>query len=303
IRNTNPLQPNAFRPLLVIENQLTRKLRLGRTAVCAFQEVTGCAATWLASQRGGWPDPEVSCDDAMAVIRDQSVHSHNIVIPCYTRCGDEYINGLYMTASPKLGGVWWLRSHMTPASDGFCTNPTSRHYQVDFRFARQQDLGEYTVFSKSFLECGPFDEWTLNQMSEYGVTGISACAGALWEWPEEECGRPLATKESEATADAETDAPKVFEYRLGRAYPNPCNGCSGVTVEYSLAGVSVPRFELYDLLGQRVLSMGEGMKAPGEYALRWDLRDFGGKRVPPATYILQMRTEGFVGRTPLVVIR
>ena len=65
----------------------------------------------------------------------------------------------------------------------------------------------------------------------------------------------------------------------------------------------MPRFELYNLAGQRVRALGRGTEQAGEYQIHWDPTDWAGNRIPPASYILQMKTEEFVARTPVVVIR
>lgn len=57
-------------------------------------------------------------------------------------------------------------------------------------------------------------------------------------------------------------------YSLEPAYPNPFN--PSTVVEYSLAGESSVRISVYNLLGQEVARLKDGVQPQGTYSLRWN---------------------------------
>lgn len=58
------------------------------------------------------------------------------------------------------------------------------------------------------------------------------------------------------------------EYLLGEAYPDPFNPVT--TIPYRLPYESSVRLEIYNVAGQKVATLAEGIEAPGYRSVRWD---------------------------------
>ena len=59
-------------------------------------------------------------------------------------------------------------------------------------------------------------------------------------------------------------------FGLGQNYPNPFN--PGTVLPYQLATEGYVRLEVFNLLGQRVETLVDGVQAAGSYAVQWDAR-------------------------------
>ena len=60
------------------------------------------------------------------------------------------------------------------------------------------------------------------------------------------------------------------QFCLEQNYPNPFNPTT--TIAYSLPEDCHVRLEIYNLLGQRVATLGEGWETAGQRAVTWDAR-------------------------------
>ncbi len=68
-----------------------------------------------------------------------------------------------------------------------------------------------------------------------------------------------------------------------------------LAIEFDLLKVMASRplhVDIYDLAGRRVRKLEIPAAMAGRYALNWDGRDEGGRRVAPGSYLLQLRIEG-----------
>jgi Leucine-rich repeat (LRR) protein len=61
------------------------------------------------------------------------------------------------------------------------------------------------------------------------------------------------------------------EYALSQNYPNPFN--AGTELNYSLPRSSQVTLAVYNILGQRVVTLVQGIRQPGRYQVRWDAAD------------------------------
>ncbi|MCH8993155.1 MAG: T9SS type A sorting domain-containing protein, partial [Acidobacteria bacterium] len=81
-------------------------------------------------------------------------------------------------------------------------------------------------------------------------------------------------------------------FMLEQNYPNPFN--AGTTVPFTIrdvgaAGAIDVRVEVFNVLGQRVVTLHEGQLAAGHYALQWDGRDGSGRAVASGLYFYRAR--------------
>lgn len=90
-------------------------------------------------------------------------------------------------------------------------------------------------------------------------------------------------------------------YGLSKAYPNPAR--SSCSIKYQLPKTTEVSLYVYNLAGQRVKVLEEGMKQPGYYKARWDGRDEAGRRAAAGVYFYRLTAEGYQRTERLVVIR
>jgi len=74
---------------------------------------------------------------------------------------------------------------------------------------------------------------------------------------------------------------------LSQSFPNPAN--PGTTIEFELAEGGPVELVLFDLAGQRVAVMVEGVYAAGNHAVRWDGRNDHGRLLSSGVYLYQLR--------------
>ncbi len=276
-------------------------------AVCGFSRYRGCVSTYVVSQEfyseNPWdPNYFVSQDRLVVITPAGVIIDHDIKIDgCYTHCRDEYIDDFHMSASPKLGGLWLARHHMSPPGGGQCQNINDpRTYLVNFMFLKATGSRE-RLFSGAFPNCTTPDE--LHELGDIGVMCISACAGALWDQWQQEPGAQMIAQAVDKDLALHTP-PQPFVYELRAIYPNPCKSCPGVTIEYSVGEQPGPvRLDIYNLGGQLVQRLVSGDTRPGIYRTDWNLLDLHGQSLPSAAYIFQMRGNDYVARKRFVVIR
>ena len=91
-----------------------------------------------------------------------------------------------------------------------------------------------------------------------------------------------------------------MHFSLGQSYPNPFNPTT--IIPYELTRTARVRLEVFNLLGQRVVTLVDAEQAAGSYAVRWDARDGLGYGVASGVYIYRLTAgEGLAtGRMVLV---
>jgi hypothetical protein len=91
------------------------------------------------------------------------------------------------------------------------------------------------------------------------------------------------------------------EFKLEQNYPNPFN--PSTTIRYSLKKSSNVRFNIYNLLGQKVRTLKNSYQNAGEYFLIWDGEDDDNNLVSSGIYIYTLQTEEFNMQKKMVLIR
>jgi len=95
------------------------------------------------------------------------------------------------------------------------------------------------------------------------------------------------------------------EFRLYQNYPNPFN--PNTTIEYEAKEVSgrIPRvaIQIFNILGQKVLTIDRGEKDAGRYRVVWDGRDDTGTRVPSGIYFYRLLTQDFATSKKMVLLK
>ena len=82
------------------------------------------------------------------------------------------------------------------------------------------------------------------------------------------------------------------DYVLGNNYPNPFNPTT--TIPFALPTESKVKVEIFNLLGQRVAILEDGILQAGNYKALWDGCSASGVPVASGVYIMNLEAEGTV---------
>ncbi len=74
--------------------------------------------------------------------------------------------------------------------------------------------------------------------------------------------------------------------------PSPNPFLDATTVRFRLPVDSRARVTVYDIAGQRVRVLADGIRRPGEHRIVWDGRDQTGRRAAAGVYYFRLETEG-----------
>jgi hypothetical protein len=90
------------------------------------------------------------------------------------------------------------------------------------------------------------------------------------------------------------------EFSLAQNYPNPFNPAT--TIEFALPRTSHVTISIYNLLGQRVAMLTNGVLPAGIHQVRWHGEDLSGNKVGSGIYIYRAETDfGFQARKMLLL--
>ncbi len=93
----------------------------------------------------------------------------------------------------------------------------------------------------------------------------------------------------------------VLEWRLDGAFPNPFN--STTTISFSIPEFGPVELAAYNLLGQRVVTITDGIHAPGSYRQVWNGTDDRGAVLPTGVYLVQLTASGRIIQTRVVLLK
>jgi hypothetical protein len=85
-------------------------------------------------------------------------------------------------------------------------------------------------------------------------------------------------------------------HKLITAYPNPFNAAT--TIKYYLPSESETRLSIYNLLGQKIETLFEGVENPGEHALTWDA-----SHLPSGIYFARLETRCRTENVKMVLLK
>ena len=90
-----------------------------------------------------------------------------------------------------------------------------------------------------------------------------------------------------AVTETRTEAlPSAFA--LDQNYPNPFN--SHTVIGFDLPVAADVDLALFDLLGQRVATLGRGRRPAGTYTIQWDGRDDAGQPLASGVYLYRLQS-------------
>ena len=87
---------------------------------------------------------------------------------------------------------------------------------------------------------------------------------------------------------SDSQLPVVFA--LHQNYPNPFNAVT--TVKYDLPEISDVKIEIFNVLGQRVMTLVNGIEQPGYKVVKWNGNYNDGSNVASGIYICRIQVDG-----------
>ena len=132
------------------------------------------------------------------------------------------------------------------------------------------------------------DSLYVGNPAAFGVTQSMAPSSTLHDFGTAE------TREYDASEDECDALPKTFDFR---AYPNPFNS----SVRFAWPELGEPaRFEILNILGQRVRSLGVGT---GVTSIEWDAHDDLGQQVPSGVYFARLVGQKATATVKIVLLK
>jgi len=88
----------------------------------------------------------------------------------------------------------------------------------------------------------------------------------------------------------------IQKFQLNQNHPNPFNPTTQIS--YSIPRISRVTLKIYNLLGQEIMTLFEGIRQPGNYTATFD-----GKGISSGVYLYCMKAENFIDTKKLVLLK
>ena len=92
------------------------------------------------------------------------------------------------------------------------------------------------------------------------------------------------------------------QFALHQNYPNPFNPSTQISFDIPEGGEYI-MLNIYNILGQNVSTMVNGVMNPGRYTMDWNATDEIGNPVASGIYFYELRSESFTARKKMLLIR
>ncbi len=89
--------------------------------------------------------------------------------------------------------------------------------------------------------------------------------------------------------------------QLGKAYPNPA--ASDVTIRYALRNSGRTSIKIYNVLGQEVRTLVDGIQPAGYYSIPWDGKDARGRNAANGVYLYKMTAGDYSATQKVTIIK
>ena len=113
--------------------------------------------------------------------------------------------------------------------------------------------------------------------------------------------RLLSNSDHSANLHATNFTPSPLIINLHKNYPNPFN--PKTTISYSLVQDTFINLTIYDLKGNKVKTLVNGMERSGNRYIQWDATNQQGHSVPTGTYLYKIETTNFSKTKKMVLLK
>jgi flagellar hook assembly protein FlgD len=111
---------------------------------------------------------------------------------------------------------------------------------------------------------------------------------------------PVAVSTSAMGIDGNETIPD--EFALNQNYPNPFNPSTQISFDVPQGGEHI-MLNIYNILGQNVSRLVNGVMNPGTYTMEWNATDEAGNPVASGIYFYELRSSSFIARKKMLLIR
>ena len=99
--------------------------------------------------------------------------------------------------------------------------------------------------------------------------------------------------------DVDASVPQAFA--LDQNYPNPFN--SQTVIRFAITADDNVELSVFNLAGQKVAALIDGVRKAGSYMVSWDGRDDEGTELVSGVYVYRLETEDTVESRKLLLLR
>ena len=111
---------------------------------------------------------------------------------------------------------------------------------------------------------------------------------------------PVAVSTSAVGIDGNETIPD--EFAVNQNYPNPFNPSTQISFDVPQGGEHI-MLNIYNILGQNVSTLVNGVMNPGTYTMEWNATDEAGNPVASGIYFYELRSSSFTARKKMLLIR
>ncbi len=111
---------------------------------------------------------------------------------------------------------------------------------------------------------------------------------------------PITVSTSALAVDDNESIPDYFA--LHQNYPNPFNPSTQISFDVP-QGAEHIMLNVYNILGQNVSTLVNGVMNPGQYTMEWNATDEVGNPVASGIYFYELRSASFTARKKMLLIR
>ena len=213
--------------------------------------------------------------------------------------------GLGQPAPAQTGDATWLHRFFNSASWTFPGGDFS------FTMSASQSVtgtGSYTWGSTSEM-IADVQLWVDDPDTNFGwiVMGNEGANQTAKRFDSKEHptegSRPLLTVTYTPTS-VENSEGLLEQFTLAQNYPNPFNPSTVInyTIPQSLNSSQV-KLEIFNLLGQKVITFVDARQVAGEHSIQWDGTNEAGNLVTSGVYLYRLKAESFVEMRKMMFIR
>ena len=265
----------------------------------------------------------------LVITRGAAYAYYEFEQPISNRLTDEQWRQMLRTATPPVP-VSWTSNYLIPGSNGFY-NPNPGHYfyavenasyhmaslslltpnpQAGDTVAIEVHPNGLNVYDLEILPPGetvwqshPIPPNNLVALSTSGWNPGKAKVRLYYDIPNSPSGGVfrMAFRLWQSSGLEPANRAVITHFGLDQNFPNPFN--PRTTISYRLPQKSRVELVVYDLLGQKVRTLIDGVKPAGTYRVQWDGRDDAGREVASGVYIYRLEGNGWTENRKMLLLR
>jgi len=192
------------------------------------------------------------------------------------------------------GGIYYARNVVPVSKDG-------AYWDFTVESSSPNQPLTLAVEKKSALPDN-FNIWLLDKDREIPVNISDGTAQTVTLENGKVNFRIIIGTEDFAKLHSDNISLQAFDYALYQNYPNPFNPAT--TITWQLKEKSNVTLEIYDILGERVMSIVNNVvQDPGQHYAVWDGRNASGEKVASGIYIYRLRAKDFISSKKMILLK